>query len=123
MTDAAAAAAGFGLGDREAPVQLSPDGIIRCMPKKTTAYTQICGWIVDTGIECDHQRFCGFLKISLEELLIALRDDRHLLDDPDGMLAPTARAPLTKPQSLYPLGFSADRLIEVVKAQAVWEGV
>ena len=39
----------------------------------------IQGWIVDTSIECDHQRFCGFLKVSLEEVLIALRDDRHLL--------------------------------------------
>jgi Holliday junction resolvase-like predicted endonuclease len=47
-----------------------------------TPSNQICGWIVDTSIECDHQRFGGFLKISLEELLIALRDDRHLLHDP-----------------------------------------
>jgi hypothetical protein len=31
------------------------------------------GWIVDTGIECDHQRF--------SEVLIALCDDRHLLND------------------------------------------
>ena len=45
------------------------------------------GWIVDTSIECDHQRFAGFLKISVEEMLIALRDDRHLLNDPGGMLA------------------------------------
>ena len=41
------------------------------------------GWIADTSIECDHQRFAGFLKVSVEELLIALRDDRHLLNDPE----------------------------------------
>lgn len=86
-------------------------------------FTPICGWIVDTSIECDHQRFGGFLKISLEELLIALRDDRHLLHDPGGIFAPTARAAPAKPQSLYPQGFSAGRLIEVVETQAVWEGV
>ena len=68
---------------------------------------------MDTSIECDHQRFGGFLKISLEELLIALRDDRHLLHNPDGMFAKT----------LYPQGFSAGRLMEVVETQAVWDGV
>ena len=30
----------------------------------------MCGWLVDTSIECDHQRFGGFLKISVAELLI-----------------------------------------------------
>jgi hypothetical protein len=78
---------------------------------------------VDTSIECDHQRFGGFLKVSLEELLIALRDDRHLLHDPDGIFAQTAPAARAEPQSLYPQGFSAGRLIEVVKTQAVWQGV
>ena len=48
---------------------------------------QVHVWIVDTSIECDHQRFAGFLKVSLEEVLIALRDDRHLLDDPDGLVS------------------------------------
>ena len=33
--------------------------------------------IVDTSIEHDHERFNGFLKVSLEKVLIALRDDRH----------------------------------------------
>ena len=83
--------------------------------------TQICGWIVDTSIECDHQRFGGFLKISLEELLIALRDDRHLLHDLSGMYSPIAPAAGAEPQSLYPQGFSAERLMEVVQTQAVWE--
>jgi hypothetical protein len=46
---------------------------------------EITAWIVDTSIECDHQRFHGFLKVSLEEVLIALRDDRHWLNDPDGL--------------------------------------
>ena len=78
------------------------------------------GWIVDTSIECDHQRFDGFLKVSLEELLIALKDDGHLLHDADGLFAQSAPAVSAKPQSLYPQGFSAERLIEVVETQAVW---
>jgi len=83
----------------------------------------IYGWIVDTSIESDHQRFGGFLKVSLEELLIALRDDRHLLHDPDGMFAQTAPAARAEPQSLYAQGFSAGRLIEVVETQAVWQDI
>jgi Holliday junction resolvase-like predicted endonuclease len=85
--------------------------------------TQICGWIVDTSIECDHQRFGGFLKISLEELLIALRDDCHLLHDQSGMFAPNAPTARPEPQGLYPQGFSAGRMIEVVETQSVWRGV
>jgi len=40
------------------------------------------GWIVDTSIEYDHKFFSRFRKVSLEEIQIALRDDRHLLNDP-----------------------------------------
>lgn len=83
----------------------------------------VCGWIVDTSIECDHQRFGGFLKITVEELLIALRDDRHLLHDPSGMFTPTAPAARAEPQSLYPQGFSAGCLMNVVETQAVWDGI
>lgn len=85
--------------------------------------TTMCAWIVDTSIECDHQRFGGFLKVSLEELLIALRDDRHLLHDPEGLFAQTTPSEHAKRQSLYPQGFSAERLIEVVETQAVWQGI
>ena len=34
----------------------------------------IHGWIVDTSIESDHERFSDFLKVSLEEVIVALRD-------------------------------------------------
>ncbi|TXG79946.1 MAG: hypothetical protein E6R14_10100 [Thermomicrobiales bacterium] len=85
-------------------------------------------WIVDTCIEHDHQRFGGFLKISVEELLIALRDDRHLLNDPEGLLA--GRCPvlsaletdrIPRRWSLYPEGFSAERLVQVIETEAVWD--
>lgn len=82
---------------------------------------------VDTSIECDHQRFSGFLKVSLKEILIALRDDRHLLDDPEGLLSAhpekgagrQAQAAQTR-ESLYPDGFTAAKFIEVIEQELVW---
>jgi len=88
---------------------------------------QVHVWIVDTSIECDHQRFAGFLKVSLEEVLIALRDDRHLLDDPDGLVS--GRFTLDgdaeehwreRRGTLYPDGFDAARFVEVIETEAVW---
>jgi Holliday junction resolvase-like predicted endonuclease len=95
---------------------------------------ELHGWIVDTSIECDHQHFSGFLKVSLEEVLIALRDDAHLLHDPEGLVSQAAdrgarRAGAAKPVqtgrpgSLYPAGFSAQRFLAVIDAQAVWAGI
>lgn len=86
------------------------------------------GWVVDTSIEHDHQRFGGFLKVSLEEVLIALRDDRHLLNDPDGIIS--GRHPdiesekmndARQQMTLYPEGFSAARFIEVIENESVWD--
>ena len=86
------------------------------------------GWIADTSIECDHKRFAGFLKVSVEELLIALRDDRHLLNDPEGLLAGNYREDQSgeadtsrSAWALYPDGFSAERFIEVIETEAVWD--
>lgn len=98
------------------------------------AAPELHGWIVDTSIECDHQHFSGFLKISLEEVLIALRNDAHLLHDPEGLLSrstdgsprrdgTSTRAPTSRPGSLYPEGFSAHRFLAVIDAQAVWDGL
>ena len=85
-------------------------------------------WIADTCIECDHQRFSGFLKISVEELLIALRDDRHLLNDPGGLLAGNYGVDEAREVdasesgwSLYPDGFSAEHFVEVIETESVWD--
>jgi Holliday junction resolvase-like predicted endonuclease len=90
----------------------------------------IHGWIVDTSIECDHERFSGFLKVSLEEVLIALRDDRHLLNDPDGILSgryqkdELAIADNAHTEaSLYPSGFTVDKFMDAVEKEAVWEAL
>lgn len=83
------------------------------------------GWIVDTSIEADHERFRGFLKVSLEEVIVALRDDRELLSDPEGLCSgklPGARQPADQRAhaSLYSAGFSAERFVEVVEGELVW---
>jgi hypothetical protein len=87
----------------------------------------ILGWIIDTSIECDHQRLEGFLKVSLEEVIIALRDDAHLLDDPDGLLSGQYRegvfeeAGTSRSTTLYPNGFSASRFLEVIDGEELWK--
>ena len=97
----------------------------------TGSAPRIHGWIVDTSIERDHERFSGFLKLSLEELLIALRDDGVLLTDPDGLFG---RSEAQKNSghmlgnglhsiSLYPTGFSACRFVDTVEAEAIWASI
>ena len=72
---------------------------------------------MDTCIECDHLYFDGFLKVSLEEVIIALRDEKHLLipmkegDEMDLQGLP----------SLYPDGFSLARFVELVGNSEIWK--
>lgn len=88
----------------------------------------LTGWIVDTSIELDHERFSGFLKISLEEVIIALRNDRHLLSEPygilkaiqDGVNLDEADHVMYEALSLYPQSFSAARFVDVIESEAVW---
>jgi hypothetical protein len=47
-------------------------------------------WIADTWIECDLQRFGGYLKVSVEEQIIAGCDDRHLVNNPGRLLLGSA---------------------------------
>ena len=111
-------------------VAIASDPVFRAMLGLTgeRVPTQHHGWIADTSIECDHQRFSGFLKVSVEELLIALRDDRHLLNDPGGLFAGNYREDQAREAdtsrsgwTLYPDGFSAERFIEVIETDAVWD--
>ncbi|CAN7486227.1 hypothetical protein [Rhizobacter sp. LjRoot28] len=89
------------------------------------------GWIADTSIERDHLRFSGFLKISVEELLIALRDDADLLGDPDELLLSgqtemdevPGDGPPRRRSTLYPQGFSANQFVEVIETEKVWRAV
>jgi hypothetical protein len=85
------------------------------------------GWIVDTSIEHDHELFSGFMKVSLEEVLIALRDDRHLLNDSESLCynrqGDENNRTLAENQiasTLYPNGFSSNYFIDIIERQAVW---
>lgn len=84
------------------------------------------GWIVDTSIEHDHERFEGFLKVSLEELIIALRDDWHLLNEADRMFALAAAVRISdhgrdrEPTTLYPTGFSFEAFVDTIESERVW---
>ena len=88
---------------------------------------RIHGWIFDTSVEHDHQRFSGFLKVSIGAVIIALRDDRHLLNDPAGLIR-AARDGVIEPcppvspeeQTLYPDGFSFGRFFDVIQSEAAW---
>jgi hypothetical protein len=60
--------------------------------------------------------------------LIALRDDRHHLNDSDGLLAGNHEALRSRVAAmdqaawtLYPDGFSAERFVDVIESAAVWE--
>ena len=71
-------------------------------------------------------RFHGFLKVSLEEVLIALRDDADLLResaetlDQSGDEGTATRSAGRSPPTFYPEGFDAATLIAVIEGGLVW---
>jgi hypothetical protein len=66
-------------------------------------------WIVDTSIDFDREEFSGHLKVSMTELLIALRDEVAFLGDYVAL------------ETLYPEGFSAARFAQVIESGTIWE--
>ena len=84
----------------------------------------IHSWIIDTSIEYDHQRFSGFLKISFQEILIALRNERHLLRNPEQLFSSVQKEEYNKSSALdnlYPHGFSAKRFADIIEKGQVWD--
>lgn len=77
------------------------------------------GWIVDTSIEHDHELFSGYLKVSLEEIIIALRDDSQLLFEIDKFDEGKEMQGDTN-FTLYPNGFTTNNFIDVLEKQAIW---
>lgn len=103
------------------------DGLRQALALRGDVAPEISAWIIDTSMEWDHQTFRGFLKVSMEEIQIALRDDRRWLNDPevlfgmstpDGAVHGQSRAGV--PDTLYPEGFSATRFVEVIESSVVW---
>ena len=73
-------------------------------------------WIVDTSIEFDGQSVDGFRVLSRETLEIILRDEKHLL-------RPLDQLDEDDPCTLFPDGFTADRLVEVAESGELWRDI
>ncbi|EKD88076.1 MAG: hypothetical protein ACD_35C00072G0002 [uncultured bacterium] len=71
-------------------------------------------WIVDTSIEYDQAIIDGFLKVSLEGLIVILRNERFLLR---GLLHENDNLPI---DDLFPEGFSVGRFAEIVEEGQLW---
>lgn len=82
----------------------------------------IHGFIVDTSIEFDHELFSGYLKVSLEEVIIALRDESQLLFDKDSFVE-NQKMQGDPTFTLYPDGFGAKSFLYVIEQKKVWESV
>ncbi|RZB33794.1 MAG: hypothetical protein SRB2_03691 [Desulfobacteraceae bacterium Eth-SRB2] len=93
-------------------------------------------WILDTSLEYDHEHFSDFLKVSIQEVLIALRDERHLLRaaerfslDKKPSVSGTTDAETFYDEfvgkqasdTLYPDVFSAERFVYVIESGLVWK--
>jgi hypothetical protein len=74
-------------------------------------------WIVDTSIEYDQEVIDDFLKISLEGLIVILRNERHLLNGNRLLEGKVVE------DDLFPDGFSVQRFVEIVEKGEVWSAV
>lgn len=77
-------------------------------------YNSIHCWIVDTSIELDGQTIDGFPVVSREALEVVLRDEKHLL-------CPLSELDSNQSATLFPNGFSASELIDVVESGYLWK--
>ncbi|WP_418358860.1 nuclease-related domain-containing protein [Shewanella basaltis] len=86
---------------------------------------QIKGLIADTSLEFDHEYFAGFMKVSIEELLIALADNAHFLcnQEKEFQLSFESGTQLkfsSEYCTLYPSGFTGKEFLRVIEESLVW---
>ncbi|MEL0659858.1 NERD domain-containing protein [Psychromonas arctica] len=79
----------------------------------------VIGWIADTSLEYDHEYFNGYLKVSVEELHIALRDEAEILVDLVEGTRQSKQHDKAK-TTLYPNGFSCRTLVDVIQKSKIW---
>lgn len=79
-------------------------------------HSAVHSWIVDTSIELDGQVIDGFPVVCREALEVILREEKHLL-------RPLEELEPDQTHSLFPNGFNASRLVEIVETGALWEGL
>lgn len=82
--------------------------------------------IADTSIEFDHEYFSGFMKVTIEELLIALADNAHFLCNQEQKFSSSLASGeqvnlVSEAHSLYENGFSGKEFLEVIEHSRVWE--
>ncbi|MFT6901932.1 MAG: Holliday junction resolvase-like predicted endonuclease [Colwellia sp.] len=81
----------------------------------------VIGWIADTCMEFDHEYFNDFLKVSVEELHIALNDDASLLMEMTEICGDDEND--REAGSLYQKGFSVDSFVAVIESSKVRERI
>lgn len=110
---------------------------------RDASHIQTHCWIIDTSIEHDHEYFEGFLKVSLQEIIIVLRNERHLLrdfhqaidikkakhgfsssikDDLANICGDAMSAVFEQidDDNLYPNGFNAGQFASIIETAAIW---
>ncbi len=117
--------------------------LLTLINNRDSSQIYIHSWIIDTSIEYDHEYFGGFLKISIQELIIALRNERHLLRDMHQVIveqrkcnddshikshfkdicsnAMTAISVQNPEDNLYPSGFTVDQFVAVIENGLIWK--
>ena len=115
---------------RKVPAVVRDAELVADLAPGLASQPPVHAWIVDTSIEHDHDRFGGFLKISVEELIIALRDERSLLDEADRVFgadsesgggSETDRLREAVDATLYPGGFTFAGFVDVIESASVWK--
>jgi hypothetical protein len=94
----------------------------------TVEIPKIVGWIADTSLEFDHEYFAGFMKVSIEELFIALEDNAHFLCNQEqeaksSMASGNEINLSSEPYTLYPHGFNGEEFLRIIENSLVWEKV
>jgi hypothetical protein len=92
--------------------------LLKCGLIREIAYF-VHGWIVDTSIEHDYEFFSGYLKVSLEEMIVSLRDDSQLLFEIEHF-AEDQEMQGDDEFTLYPDGFTAKKFLGVIEQQKIW---
>ncbi|MBE4578400.1 hypothetical protein BOO30_11740 [Vibrio navarrensis] len=106
--------------------EIQVDDQLRKTLKLTTDTPNVVGLIADTSIEFDHEYFSGFMKVTIEELLIALADNAHFLCNQEQKLSSSLASGeqvnlVSEAHSLYENGFSGKEFLEVIEHSRVWK--
>ena len=72
---------------------------------------RVHGWIVDTSVDFDREKFSGYMKVSMTEVIVALQDCAGMLIEDQSL------------DTIYPEEFSAARFVEVLEEDLIWKAI